>query len=102
MLVATLTLLRAVRHPNRSTWLGYSVGLTLSLYGSLVTVLLGLSHLIVCGADPKAPSVAQLWPWPAAVPWCYFPPGCGVLGQNWHRFQTVTRLGPRNPALWGF
>jgi len=106
MLVATLTLLRAVRHPNRSTWLGYSVGLTLSLYGSLVTVLLGLSHLIFVVLTQK-PRQWLNFALASSGALVLFSPWLWVLGQNWHRFQTVTAWTQKSSPmgilakLWG-
>jgi uncharacterized membrane protein len=89
MLVATLALVRAVRHPSRSTWLGYSVGLALSLYGSLLTVLLGLSHLVFVGLTQK-PRQWLDFVLASGGALVLFSPWLWVLGQNWYRFQSVT------------
>lgn len=89
MLLATIALLLAVRRKRAWAWVGYSVALTLSLYSSLVTVLLSMSHLVFILLTQKP----RQWPYFALASggaWVLFAPWLWVIWQNWQRLQSVT------------
>ncbi|NJL48313.1 MAG: hypothetical protein HC929_13550 [Leptolyngbyaceae cyanobacterium SM2_5_2] len=106
MLLANLALLRALRLDTRAVWLGYGVAIALSWYGSLVTALLGLSHLVFVGLTQRprqwlAFALAFVLGLGLFAPWLW------VVGQQWQRLQTVTAW-TREPSplafltkLWG-
>ena len=90
LLLANGTLLRALRLGTGRTWLAYGLALGLAWYGSLVTVLLGLSHLAWMTLSQR-----QRRPWVGFIlahglglglfiPWIW------VIVQQWGQLQEVT------------
>jgi uncharacterized membrane protein len=100
MLLANLALLRAVRLKTQAAWLGYGMAMALSWYGSLVTALLGLSHLVFVGLTQR-PRQWLAFALVSALGLGLFAPWLWVVGQQWQRLQSVTAWA-REPSPFAF
>lgn len=103
LLVAHGTLVRAMRQDTASAWIAYGLALGLAWYGSLMTVLLGLSHVtyvILSQVGPMAGFKSDQKP-PSLKTWMsfvlanglglgLFAPWLWVIVEYWGRLRTVT------------
>ncbi|HIK44193.1 MAG TPA: glycosyltransferase family 39 protein [Leptolyngbyaceae cyanobacterium M65_K2018_010] len=100
ILLANLTLWRALRNPHWRGWFSYGVALGFTFYGSLMTGLLVLSHLIfvVLTQKPRqwlAFALANGLALGCLAPWLW------VIGRQWQRLHSVTAwIHESRP--WGF
>ncbi|MBE9158106.1 glycosyltransferase family 39 protein [Nodosilinea sp. LEGE 06152] len=103
LLLAHGSLIRAMERGTTSAWIAYGLALGLAWYGSLMTVLLGLSHGAYVVLS-QVGSRAWLKPdqkWPAPKAWMgfmlanglglgLFAPWLWVIVQQWGRLRAVT------------
>lgn len=89
LLLANITLWRAVRLNNRRAWLSYGLALALALYGALLTALLGLSHLLFIGLTQK-PRQWLSFALSGGLALLLFSPWLWVVYRQWSRLQDVT------------
>jgi uncharacterized membrane protein len=89
MVLANWALLRAVRLQQWQAWLGYALALGLGFYSSLMTVLLGLSHLVFVGLTQK-PRQGLAFVMASGLGLGLFIPWLWVIEQQWARMQSVT------------
>jgi uncharacterized membrane protein len=90
LLLAHGALVRAVRQKTAAAWVLYGLALALAWYGSLMTALLGLSHLVFIALSQR-----QLKTWLAfacahSLAIGLFAPWLWVMASGWERVQTVT------------
>ncbi len=106
LLLANITLLRAIRQNQWRAWLGYSFAIALSFYGSLVTGLLVISHLVLVGFTQK-PRQWLAFALASGLGLGLFAPWLWIMSQKLDRIQSVTAwAGFASPMafltkLWG-
>ena len=107
LLLAHGTLVRAMGLGTGRAWVAYGLAMGLAWYGSLMTVLLGLSHLVYIALSYLVSQKSDYEPHheshqkPHLPVWMafgaanglglgLFAPWLWVIGQNWGRLRTVT------------
>lgn len=90
LLLAHGALVRSLQRDTAWAWVLYGLALELAWYGSLMTALLGLSHLVFMALSQR-----QLKTWLAfacahGLAMGLFAPWLGVMAHGWGRVQTVT------------
>ncbi|PSN77981.1 hypothetical protein C8B47_19280 [filamentous cyanobacterium CCP4] len=103
LLLAHGTLMRAMERRTASAWIAYGLALGLAWYGSLMTVLLGLSHVAYVALRHLSPMAwlksdrkpISLKTWAAfmlanGLGLGLFAPWLWVIVRQWARLQTVT------------
>ncbi len=90
LLLAHGTLVRALRQKDLSAWVIYGLALGLAWYGSLMTALLGLSHLVFMALSERRPRawggfvLAQGLGLGLFIPWIW------TIVSQWQRLRAVT------------
>ena len=103
LLLAHGTLMRAMERRRASAWIAYGLSLGLAWYGSLMTVLLGLSHVTYVALSQLSPMTwlksdqkpLSLKTWAAfmlanGLGLGLFAPWLWVIVRQWARLRTVT------------
>ncbi|WP_017300979.1 glycosyltransferase family 39 protein [Nodosilinea nodulosa] len=101
LLLAHGSLVQALHQKTPWAWVTYGLALGLAWYGSLVTALLGLSHLVYMALSQR-----RVRPWVGyglanGLGLLLFAPWIWTLVQQWGRFQKVTGW-TREPSPLGF
>jgi uncharacterized membrane protein len=101
MLLAHGTLVRALRQKSSVDWIFYGLAMGLTWYGSLMTVLLGLSHLGFMVLSERRPRAWGGFVLAQTLGLVLFLPWIGTIIDRWQRLQAVTAW-TRAPAPLGY
>ncbi|MGB3200314.1 MAG: glycosyltransferase family 39 protein, partial [Nodosilinea sp.] len=90
LLLAHGALVRARRQTTPLSWVGYGLALGLAWYGSLMTVLLGLSHAVFMALSDRRPRAWVGFILAHALGLWLFIPWLWTIVSRWQRLRTVT------------
>jgi uncharacterized membrane protein len=90
LLLAHGTLVRALRQKDFSAWVIYGLALGLAWYGSLMTGLLGLSHLVFMALGERRPRAWAGFVLAQGLGLALFIPWLWTILRQWQRLRAVT------------